>query len=113
MNRRTTTMSDPLLGQLRAKAYENLDRVGFGHPNAIRKGYDSGWHMLMCRHDDNEAAIFYLTIGNYLSRKQTTILFDNLATQYTDFENFGDYAAACSQMPCNGIPPNPALRHTD
>ena len=101
-----------LVEMLKAKAYENLDLVGFGHPKAQRKGYKSGWHMLICRHDDHEAGLFYMTIGSYLSQKQVRVLFDSLATQYTDFEDFWDYAAACSQMSCNGIPPNPALEQT-
>ena len=106
MEHRDTT----LVGMLKAKAYNNLDLVGFGHPRAQRKGYKSGWHMLMCRHDDHEAGMFYMTIGNYLSRKQVTVLFDSLATQYTDFEDFGDYAEACGKMSCNGIPANVGLK---
>jgi len=80
-----------MLNNLKSMAFKILVISGFEHPKAKREGYKNGWDMLIDRHDDNAAAIFYMMIGSVLSPKQVKVLFDGIIQEYTEYPNFEAY----------------------
>lgn len=69
------------------------------HPKAQAMGYLDGWQMLLDKHEDNEMALFCLSLGKVMTLAQSTQLLDGLAREYTEFSNWGDFATACSNFP--------------
>lgn len=88
-----------MLGQIKAKAYSVLDICGFEHPKAVREGYKDGWDMLLDRHDDNGAGMFYMMIPEVLSEKQRMVLLDGIVKEHTDYPGFLAYRDVVAPAP--------------
>ena len=94
-----------MLNTVKAKVYPLLAVCGLDHVKAVNQGYTNGWHMLLDRHDDNGAAMFYTMLADHLSSKQAKILLDEIVKEFTDYPDHPIYARAASRMEGNGIPP--------
>jgi hypothetical protein len=94
-----------VLNTVKAKAYPLLTMCGLDHVKAVSQGYTNGWHMLLDRHDDNGAAMFYMMVADHLSSKQAKVLFDGIVEEFTDYPDHPTYTDAVCEMDGNGIPP--------
>lgn len=84
----------------KALAYPLLATTcGCDHQKAKAQGYSDGWHMLLDKHDDNEMALFCMSLPQVMSQAQSTLLLDGLAQQYTEFATWDKFADACSDHP--------------
>jgi hypothetical protein len=89
---------------MKGLAYPVLSTVAScDHLKATAKGYKDGWQMLLDMHDQNEMAMFCISLPKTMSLEQSTILLDGLAQEYTEFSNWPDFADACSDH-CGWVP---------
>lgn len=81
-------------------AYPTLSALAScDHSTAQVHGYKDGWQMLLDKHDGDEMVVFCMALPHSLSPKQCNVLLDALAKEYTEFDNWGDFATACAEHP--------------
>jgi len=92
-----------LINMLKAEAYPCLALYGFDHVLAKSKGYKDGWEMMLTRHED--AGLFHLGLGEFLSRKQIVVLYDAIVKEYFGYPDYLAYVSVVGRMNKNGVPP--------